>query len=406
MASGTPSVPTLTASGTIVQVYKPSGTVNLEALTATGTVTQQQVVTGTATLAELTASGTASLGGLEASGTPNLEALTASGTVTQEQVVTGSASVPTLTASGTVTQEQVVTGSASVPTLTASGTAKIFSSEAPGHYTASFVIRWSDSRKHQQWIKPPSTPLSPTQAERAGYFPASRRVEASRFSFERHHLQSPHPAEYPASDAPPAPSFAAWDLRGWLSQLDRWKEVGQYLQLNALAVFKETDPNYYSGWGMAFATTPRAFRTSFRRQHQSWPMPESFPATPTTEAIVPAYFAPKQHRRHERRKVVHLPRLDEHPRTIQSAAAYAPVKTIKRRETARILQFPLELNSRPQTPPVAEQPMTSFLSPVQFRRHGRSKLRKLEDFPDRKVEVFPVTTDAVNHVWYWDRYAG
>jgi hypothetical protein len=134
-------------------------------------------------------------------------------------------------------------------------------------------------------------------------------------------------------------------------------------------------------------------------------MPESFPATPTTEPIIPAYFAPKQHRRHEKRKIVHLPQLDERPRTIQSAAAYAPVKTIKRRETARILQFPLELNSRPQTPPVPEQPMTAFLAPVQYRRRGWSKLVQLAEYPEGPEQVFPSTVrEAVNHVWYWDRY--
>ena len=76
---GTPSIPTVTASGTVTQTYKPSGTPSLDTLTASGTaVHADKIASGTPSLETITASATGnSTGPRTATGTPSIPGITA-----------------------------------------------------------------------------------------------------------------------------------------------------------------------------------------------------------------------------------------------------------------------------------------------------------------------------------------
>lgn len=270
---------------------------------------------------------------------------------------------------------------------------------------APWIIRTEPSRKLQTLAWPPHTPATPEAQVFAGYWPGSGRVVAHRTSFSRRHLQAPHPPEYPETSPPAGEPFSAFDNSSWHAQAKKWFEVASYLQSVHLGVYKETPASLYTGTYPAGFAAQKAHRVWFDRKHLTVPHPEDASVTPTTEAVIPAFFAPKQHSRHEKRTIQHLPRLDTFELTIQSAAAYAPVKTIKRRDTARILRLVPQLDERPQTPPVAEQPPTAFLAPITFRRHGRFAIVDVPRFPDRRINLFPSDVSAaVNHVWYWDRF--
>jgi hypothetical protein len=102
-ASGTPSIPTITASGSAEYVRKASGTPSIPATTASGAAKIIKTAAATVTMAAITASGAASnLGSSHtASGTPDIPAITASGTVEVIKTASGSPSIPAATASGT-----------------------------------------------------------------------------------------------------------------------------------------------------------------------------------------------------------------------------------------------------------------------------------------------------------------
>ena len=126
-ASGTPSVASPTASGTVTKfkrasstatmaavaaagvasVISPpltgSGTATLDALIASGSVFQTLKPSGTPEIPTISAVGEAGLGALTGSGTPGIDALTATGAVVQTLMPSGTPSIDELTASGTAT---------------------------------------------------------------------------------------------------------------------------------------------------------------------------------------------------------------------------------------------------------------------------------------------------------------
>jgi len=265
-----------------------------------------------------------------------------------------------------------------------------------------WAIRTVRSRKLLTPLWPPDSPATPASQASSGY----ERVSANRTSFRRVHLSSPDPiGSYSPAAGPAAQPFAAYDTSARRQQEHRWSETAAHLQLTRLGVYSKTDPAYYTGWYPSGFAAEKAHRIWFERKHLELSAPVTSPLTSTTAAAPPSYFAPKQHQRHEQRKVVRLPILLERPRTIQTPSAYAPITTIRRRDTARILRFPTQLDTHPATPKTAAVP-PSYFAPPMHRRHGRSNIVLLPEFPDRKENIFPGTVrEAVNHVWYWDRYA-
>lgn len=262
-------------------------------------------------------------------------------------------------------------------------------------------IRTFPSRRFQRLPEQLADTGSPTAPRADGEHPGSGLVKAFRSAF-RFTLQTvDYPDEYPLATPPAAEPHAAYQRVDALIP----RPTAQYLQPTRLSSFRKTDPAYYTGWYPAGYAAEKAHKVWFERKHLRLPHPEDPSVTSTSAAEPPAYFLPKQHERHEKRKHVELPELDIYTRTIQSPAAYAPVDTIRRRDTARILRFPERLDERPQTPAVAEQPPTSFLAPVTHRRHGKTNIVLLPEFPDRKISIFPTPIkQAVNHVWHWDLY--
>jgi len=263
-----------------------------------------------------------------------------------------------------------------------------------------FVVREHESRRHLTLPWAEHTPVTPTNL--FGYHPGSARVTANWSSFARVHLSAPDPVgSYSPAAGPAAQPFGAWHST---LQTQKWPEVAAYLQQTTLGVYKETPDSFYTGDYPSSFAAEKAHKVWFERKHLRTELLPDAPVTATTEAVIPAYFAPKQHTRHEKRNIVYLPRLDQYTRTVQSPAAYAPVTTIKRRDTARILLFPERLEETPETAKSAAVP-PSYFAPPMHRRHGRSNIVLLPEFPDRKENLFPGTVkDSVNHVWYWDRY--
>ena len=263
-----------------------------------------------------------------------------------------------------------------------------------------FVVFEEQSRRLQklpeQLADLPATPA----ADIISGYPGSGRVQAFRTTFKFTLQTVDYPDEYPVASAPAAIPYAAYQHVDAVIP----RPAAQYLQPTRLSTFKKTDPAYYEGWYPGGFAAEKAHRVWFDRKHLTLPHPEDPSLTSITTADPPAYFSPKQHSRHEKRTHVRLPDLDTYTRTIQSPAAYAPVETIRRRETARILRFPERLLETPTTATTAAVP-PSFFAPVSYRRHGKTNIVLLPKFPDRKISVFssPIR-EAINHVWHWDRY--
>ena len=234
----------------------------------------------------------------------NIQASTASLIVTTYPATIGKA-VNTTTASLTLTTYPATIGVVSPGTVT-------------GPPDAPFVLREQRSRQQKLAIPSPSYPETPPLEERIGYHPGSAGVETLRSSFTRQLQETPHPASYPVAAPPAAQPFAALMPA---RETRAWQPIAAHLQQVHLGVFTETPQSYYTGDYPSAFQALTANRTSFKRRHLTALMPEDFDVQPTTAAVPPAYFEPKQHRRHEQRKIVRLPQLDVRPWTVQSPAA-------------------------------------------------------------------------------------
>ena len=125
-ASGNPSIPATTASGTAKVHRSASGSPSIPAVTASGVAKVVKKATGAATLAAIAASGTADTFTLiTASGAADVPAITASGTAKRVHSASGAATVPAVTASGAATVHRSASGAADIPVTTASGAATV-----------------------------------------------------------------------------------------------------------------------------------------------------------------------------------------------------------------------------------------------------------------------------------------
>jgi len=122
LAVGTPSIPTITASGVSVLAgnLTASGTPSIESPTASGTVTYVHTDTGTPSLDAVTATGQS--GFLQdATGTPSTDAITASGSVTYTHKDSGTPAIDSPTATGQSGFLRGASGTPSSDAITASG---------------------------------------------------------------------------------------------------------------------------------------------------------------------------------------------------------------------------------------------------------------------------------------------
>lgn len=147
-ASGTPSIPAVTASGAAEVIKGASGTPSMPAIEGDGMATVVRVASGAATLPLLEASGAASVGAvITASGSPSIAAVEAIGAATVVRVASGAASLPSIEASGAATVavqasdgapfigapiaagislvSRQASGAPSVPAITAAGVATV-----------------------------------------------------------------------------------------------------------------------------------------------------------------------------------------------------------------------------------------------------------------------------------------
>lgn len=136
--SGTPNLPLLTATGAGTKERKGAGTPSLPILTASGSGTKARKGDGTPSLPALTASGSGKRG-LGSTGTPSLPLLTASGAGTKARKGDGSPSLPLLTASGAGKRGLGGSGTPPLPLITASGSGSA-SSEITGDGAPSLPI--------------------------------------------------------------------------------------------------------------------------------------------------------------------------------------------------------------------------------------------------------------------------
>lgn len=126
-ASGTPSTPAVTSSGTAKRnVQASDGSPSLASITAAGTAKVVKAATGAATLAAITAAGIASVTAAPdhtASGTPDIPAITASGAAKVVKAASGTPSITPLESAGVALVHRGASGSPSIPVLVASGSA-------------------------------------------------------------------------------------------------------------------------------------------------------------------------------------------------------------------------------------------------------------------------------------------
>ena len=220
-------------------------------------------------------------------------------------------------------------------------------------------------RKIQAVIALPDTPLTSPPLIISGY-PGSSGVSAFRSAFKIKLQTIDHPPVFPETPAGPAAPFAAYAT---IPKAHKWFEIAAHLQItNRLMAFRETDPAYYTGWDLAFQPEVKANRTNFKRKLQTLAPVVDFPLQPTMTEPVTSWQAPKQHRRHQRTKLQELPRLHTFPRIEPANEATIPPKTLRRRETARIIQFPLQLNVYPLPAPPPTPPHVANVINLAIRR--------------------------------------
>ncbi len=125
-ASGTPSIPAVTASGAATVIKSASGAATLAAIVAAGSAVLVFDSSGNPELAPVEASGAAVVR-KQASGTPSITAIEASGNADVTGIVNanGTPSIPAVEAAGTAGLRRNASGSPSIPALTASGEASV-----------------------------------------------------------------------------------------------------------------------------------------------------------------------------------------------------------------------------------------------------------------------------------------
>jgi len=238
--------------------------------------------------------------------------------------------------------------------------------------------RWKAHRKIQQVINLPDTPATPAPELVSGY-PGSAGVKAFRSAFKLTLQSAAYPDAYPQTPAGSIEPFAGYAI---IPKAHKWLEIAAYLQLtNSLTVYKKTDPNYYSGWALAFASTVKANRTSFERRHLRLVDAIDAKTPPAITELVPSWQLPKQHNRRGKVHLQELPRLHTFPRLEPANEATVPPETIRRRETARILQFPAELNTYPEKPAPPSPDFIAAVINLALRRKAAKRKRVIQPEP-------------------------
>ena len=253
----------------------------------------------------------------------------------------------------------------------------IFEATRPSGYFNTTETQ-KDKRKAQPVVSLPDTPATPSQETISGY-PGSAGVKAFRSAFKLTLQSAAYPDVYPTTAPPATQPYASYAV---IPKAHKWFEIAAYLQLtNSLTVFKKTDPAYYAGW---FPAPFKAELTHkhlkhgsskawFRRRHLRLVDPIGARLQPSVTAAVTSWQLPKQHVRHGKSRIQELPRLHTFPRIEPANEATIPPETLRRRETARILQFPLEINVYPPKP---APPAPSFAAIVINLASRRKALRR------------------------------
>ena len=123
-ASGTPSITPVTAAGTATVHRAASGTPSITPVSASGSATVHRAASGAVTLAAILAAGTAAVVHT-GSGTPSIAPVEAAGTAIVRKQASGNPSIPTIEASGTALVHRAASGTPSITAITAAGTATV-----------------------------------------------------------------------------------------------------------------------------------------------------------------------------------------------------------------------------------------------------------------------------------------